>query len=506
MLEELDLCSKDFFAFLKHVKIVHPDKGRIGFIPRKYQRNILNAMLNDKFVIACCSRQSGKTTAIAAFVIWYACFNSDKFVAIGSNSAKSAQDFLYRVQIMYEELPVWLKPGVTTYNKLSLILENGTSINTAATSKNAFRGRSVNLLILDEFAHLLSDKIADEFYAANYPAIAEAKEARLAILSTPRGMTNLFARLYKDAENGYNDFKHFKVSWQEVPGRDESWKEEQLRAMGGDIDKFNQEFGADFISSSQTVIDPEHLRRLINTYIMPVTTELEKKLLIWEQPQRDVKYVIGIDPSKGTGGHDAGIQVLKIESLKPLRLIQVAIFNDNKTDLYELAEVAARIGLHYNSALIMVENNAEGYSCAQQLYYTHEYPNLFCTKSDGTSFSSKMKDLGIRANKITKTKAVLFMKRVIEDGSVLLKDRNTIEQLTDFQEVKPNIFKCENMRDDLISALYWATYAANLNILETGIELNKRNIEDEVWGILGDVSDNEEDFSWMSIPMGIGVG
>jgi hypothetical protein len=505
MLEELDKCSKDFYAFLKHVKIVHPDKGRVIFEPRPYQREILDAMLNEKYILACCSRQSGKTTSVAAFVMWYACFNKDKYIAIGSNSAKSAQDFLYRIQIMYEELPPWLKPGVTTYNKLSLILENGTSINSSATSKNSFRGRSVSLLILDEFAHLLSDKLADEFFEATFPAIAEAKESKLAILSTPKGMTNLFARLYKDAENGYNNFKHFKVSWELVPGRDEKWKEEQLKAMGGDITKFNQEFGADFISSSQTVIDPECLRRIINNYTMPVTTELNNKLLIWEQPRADGRYILGIDPSKGTGGHDAAMQILKIESLKPLKLIQVAVFSDNKTDLYELAEIAGRAGLHYNTALIMVENNAEGYSCAQQLHYTHEYPNLFCTKADGRSISAKIKDLGVRANRVTKAKAVLFMKRVIEDGSLILKDRTTLEQLTDFQELRPNIFKCENVNDDLISALYWATYAATLNILESDIQLNKRSIEDEVWGILSDVVESD-DWEWINAGYGIGVG
>jgi hypothetical protein len=493
MLQEIERCSQDFFYFLKYVKILHPDEGRTEFIPRDYQEEILNYVIDERFVIACCSRQSGKTTCIGAFVIWYACFHDDKYVAIGSNNAKSAIDFLSRVKVMYEELPGWLKPGVIKYNELSMKLENGTSINTAATSKNAFRGRSVNLMILDEFAHLISDKIADDFYAANFPAISESKESKLIILSTPKGMTNLFARLYKDAENGFNDFKFIHVPWQRVPGRDEKWKEQQLRAMGGDYSKFRQEFDADFIASGNTVIDPDILRKLINKYKSPLIKELDGRLLIWEKPQQGARYVIGGDPSKGTGNDYAAAQVLKVINLKPLDFEQVAAFHCNKTDLYEFAEIVDRMGHYYNTALLMIENNAEGYAVTSTLHWTHEYPNMYC-------HSQKIKELGIKSTKLTKTRAVLFMKRVVEDGSVTLHDRNTLEELTDFSEVKPNKFKCENINDDLISALYWATYAASLpNLLESGIQLNKRKDEDEVWGILDD-RDDTDNWGWMHQP------
>lgn len=493
MLNEIQKCSEDFFYFLKYVKILHPDLGRTSFVPRGYQEEILGSVIENKFTIACCSRQSGKTTCIGAYVVWYAIFNDDKYVAIGSNNSKSAQDFLARVKIMYEEVPPWLKPGVTKYNELSMRLENGTSINTAATSKNAFRGRTINLLILDEFAHLTSDKIADEFYAANFPAISESKFAKLIILSTPKGMTNLFARLYKDAENGYNDFKYIKVTWQQVPGRDEKWKKEQLRAMGNDWSKFRQEFEADFIASGNTVIDPDILRNIINKYENPIDKQIEDKFSIWEKPIQGARYVIGGDPSKGTGNDYAAAQVLKVISLKPLQLEQVAVFHDNKTDLYEFAEVCARIGYYYNTALLMIENNAEGYAVTSTLHWTHEYPNMYC-------HTQKIKDLGIKSTKLTKARAVLFMKRTVEDGSVRLHDRYTLEELTDFAEVKPNKFKCENINDDLISALYWATYSATLpNLLESGITLPKKAYDADVWGIVGE-ENPDESWGWMNQP------
>lgn len=159
MVDDLERCSTDFYHFLRHVKILHPDEGRITFVPRGYQLNFLDLVLENRFVIGNWSRQSGKTTCIGTYVLWYAMFHPDKYIGIGSNSAKSAQDFLSRIKMSYEECPQWLKCGVKKYNELSIEFENGSVIQTAATSKNAFRGRTCNILVLDEFAHLISDRL-----------------------------------------------------------------------------------------------------------------------------------------------------------------------------------------------------------------------------------------------------------------------------------------------------------------------------------------------------------
>jgi hypothetical protein len=62
--------------------------------------------------------------------------------------------------------------------------------------------------------------------------------------------------------------------------------------------------------------------------------------------------------------------------------------------------------------------------------------------------------LGIRATKITKPKAVLSMKKLIEDGNMTVIDKKTIEQLTSFIDKGNNRFGGKDLPDDLISALY----------------------------------------------------
>ena len=46
------------------------------------------------------------------------------------------------------------------------------------------------------------------------------------------------------------------------------------------------------------------------------------------------------------------------------------------------------------------------------------------------------------------------MKKLIEDGSLIIKDRETARQLSYFIEKKNGGFECANGGDDLVSALY----------------------------------------------------
>jgi hypothetical protein len=146
----------------------------------------------------------------------------------------------------------------------------------------------------------------------------------------------------------------------------------------------------------------------------------------------------------------------------------------------------------------MVENNAEGAVVVNRLWWEYENGNLVNT-------GNKVKDLGIRATKVTKPKAVLLMKRLIEDGSLDLVDEETLDQLTSFVEENGKFFGKE-MPDDLISALYWAVYILEMKIFEQDYKFNEdgtlheqkeKKDDDDVWGILTDIDTNVEDWSWL---------
>jgi hypothetical protein len=84
-IEELLKCSKDIEHFIPYCKIIHPDYGEILFEPFEYQWELIKKFKRWRFNIALCSRQSGKTTVVGAYALWYAIFNENKNIGIVSN-------------------------------------------------------------------------------------------------------------------------------------------------------------------------------------------------------------------------------------------------------------------------------------------------------------------------------------------------------------------------------------------------------------------------------------
>lgn len=105
---------------------------------------------------------SGKSTAYTVFALWYALGNKDKAILICANKFKTAKDILQRIKMAYEELPLWLKPGIIEWNAASIKFDNGCKISAEATSGSSGRGGSINVLILDEFAFLKPSCITGE--------------------------------------------------------------------------------------------------------------------------------------------------------------------------------------------------------------------------------------------------------------------------------------------------------------------------------------------------------
>jgi len=489
-IDELKRCSESCEYFIKYVKIVNPDEGEIYFEPFDYQWDLLRKFEKHRFNIGLCSRQSGKTTIVSAYVLWYAMFHKDKSIGIVSNKEKTAKMILSRIKKTYEGLPVWLKPGVTDYSKTYVIFDNGTKIVISATSEDAFRGESMNLLICDEFAFVPGNQ-AEDFWSANYPTISASKKSKIVIISTPNGMFNIFHRLWVDATTGKNTFKTTKVSWEVVPGRDENWAEEQRKNLGPR--QFAQEFAVDFIGSVNTLIEPTVLEILLSQDEPPQFFELNNRLRVWEKPKEGAVYILGVDPAKGTGENFSTIQILKLVSMKPIQLEQVAVFQDNMTDAYDFADIINRLSIFYNNGWIMCENNGEGSVVVSRLWWDLENSNL-------VNSGSKEKSLGIRSTggeiKGTKPKAALLMKKLIEDGSLKLIDEKTIKELASFIEENGK-FVGKDSHDDLVCGLLWGCYVLEMKLLDENYQFMEKE-EGDVWGILTDIDTAfEEDWSWL---------
>lgn len=147
-IEELEKCKNDVLYFATHyVKIITLDYGEILFDPYDYQIEAIDLLKNNRFFIGLWSRQSGKSTVVSTYALWYTIFNKDKTIGIVSNKESSAKRLLDSMKRMYESLPVWIKPGVVEYAKTSITFDNGSHIIISATTPDAFRGWPMNVVI-----------------------------------------------------------------------------------------------------------------------------------------------------------------------------------------------------------------------------------------------------------------------------------------------------------------------------------------------------------------------
>lgn len=250
----------------------------------------------------------------------------------------------------------------------------------------------------------------------------------------------------------------------------------------------------EFIGSSNTVIDGKTLERLMKHRKEPESLDMGGKLRIWEKPKQGATYVLGVDTSKGIGGDSSVIQVIKILGVNPIQMRQVAVWEDKFTDVYKFAEVVNKMSYYYNDGYLMVENNAEGSVVVQRLWWEYENQNLINT-------GGKVKDLGIRATGSTKPRAVLLMKKVLEDRMIEIYDERTVAQISDFQDLGGNKFGGVNINDDLVTSLYWAIYVIEMQVFDESFTFSEeQDEEDDFWGdFLSDWEDEarEVDWSWL---------
>ena len=167
--QEFIKCSQDPIYFIRnYIKIVSLDEGVIPFKMYDFQETMVSRFHENRFNIAKLPRQSGKSTVVTAYLLWYVIFNDNVNVAILANKAATAREMLGRLQLSYENLPKWMQQGIIGWNKGSVELENGSKLLAASTSASAVRGMSFNVIFLDEFA-FVPNNIADQFFSSVYP-------------------------------------------------------------------------------------------------------------------------------------------------------------------------------------------------------------------------------------------------------------------------------------------------------------------------------------------------
>ena len=501
--EEVDdyiKCKNDPVYFASKCFLMTPE-GLKPCILRDYQIEYLRMLQQNNFTILLAARQSGKSTTTAIFCLWVILFNKDMAGLLLSKSGPAGVDLLSKVKDMYLNLPYYLKAGTMKWNQHEIAFDNNSSISTEAFSPTAGLGKTINFLILDEFAWCPKNDV-ELFYQNILPTVSTQTNAHVAIMSTQNGF-NLFYKLYKGACEKTNSYAHYKIDWYQVPQynpktkqwekRTEKWKQEMIGKLGS-AEAFYYQFGTEFAASDLCIVSRECISRLRDQSILfeprpEFDIILQKKDNLFWNPKynlnrlKDGFFIILADLAEGGGGDSDSTVFHILQVTKKDTFEQVGYWKCNNLDLEHAALefwlLAAQL-FNNDRCIFSIEWNTYGALFYQYLLdlnefdYMKDYAWRFNISRDGFDmtriiqykkgqeednipgvYNKNRKTIpGIRFNSNNKKTACALLKMELEKFNINVYDLVTIGEIENFEDKNgTGTYKASYGHDDIIMTL-----------------------------------------------------
>jgi hypothetical protein len=478
--QEYQKCASDPIYFMKkYCMIQHPVRGKIPFHLFPFQEETLVDFKDHRYNIILKSRQTGISTLTAGFSLWKMLFNQDYNVLVIATKQEVAKNLVTKVRVMNQYLPSWLKLETVEDNKLSLRYANGSQIKATSAAGDAGRSEALSLLVFDEAAFI--DKI-EEIWVSAQSTLSTGGSA--IILSTPNGVGNFFHKTWVGSEEGTNGFNNIRLHWSVHPERDQSWRDEQETLLGPK--GAAQECDCDFVSSGDSVIDPQILQFYKDTYVQDPIEKggFDGNLWKWQYPDYTKSYIVVADVARGDSSDYSACHVIDIEASE-----QVAEYK-GKLDTKDFGNFLVSLSTDYNNALLVIENANIGWACIQQVI-DRNYSNLYYTNKDlkyvdtENQFSNKYRAqdrnqvAGFSTTSRTRPLIISKLEEYIRDKSITIRSVRTIDELFTFIWNNGRAEAMRGYNDDLTMSLaisLWVRDTA-LRLRQEGVDLTKRAID-----------------------------
>ena len=442
------------------------------------------------------------TTAI--FGLWKILFCNDRNGLILSKSGPAGRDLLKKVKDMYMYLPYHLKAGTMKWNQSEISFDNNSSLSTEAFGPTAALGKSLNLIILDEFAWCPQNDV-DLFYENVIPTVTTLPDSNVCICSTQNGF-NKFYEIWKSSVEGRSIYHHQKIDWWQVPNynletgqwepRTEEWKQMMIGVLGSE-EAFYYQYGTQFSASDACLVSRETLTKIHQTEILftareELVSSLYSKFL-FVNPEYDVAnfknkyYIVLVDLAEGGGADYTVFQILevKVNSITgKVTFEQVAFWRSNTVDIEKAAvEFWVMMGQLFrtdlSNVIISIEWNTYGALFYNYICLLNETENFkdslwrfnFCKEFDtsvlchykkanmneeiaGIKNKNAKTIPGIRWSAESKKTGCAMLKMMIEKGELIIRDIVQIGELENFEDkTGSGSYKASYGHDDMMMTL-----------------------------------------------------
>lgn len=198
----------------------------------------------DRFRVVVAGRRFGKTFLSTAELLNRALSKPDQNVWYVAPTYKAAKEIAW--DMLSEQIPREYV-GKTNETSLSITLKNGSTIALKGAEKpDNLRGRSLDFVVLDEFA----DMRKEAWYEVIRPSLSDRRGSAALFIGTPKGRNHFYDLYGKgvDGDEGWKSYQYTTIEGGNVPP-------DEIKSAKADLDDrtFEQEYEARFVSYSGVI-------------------------------------------------------------------------------------------------------------------------------------------------------------------------------------------------------------------------------------------------------------
>jgi hypothetical protein len=316
------------------------------------------------------ARQLGLSWLTLCYVLHRMIFKPAATALIFSKRDEEAIELLSRLKGIYIRLPKWMRARrVESDSEHDWSLSNGSSAKAfPATGGRSYTG---SIALIDE-ADFVSD--LDGLINAVKPTIDAGGQLFMISTVDKSAPESPFKRIFRGAKSRLTQWGYVFLPWSARPGRDATWyaaQEADVLARTGALDDMHQEYPA----TDTEALAPRSLdKRIPSPWIeacyveeagfLPKDAPSIPGLVIYRQPEKGRRYVIGVDPAEGNPtSDDSALTVMDRMTGEEVAALA------GKFQPQIIADHAFAIGKYFNNADVLVERNNHGHAVILRLMY-----------------------------------------------------------------------------------------------------------------------------------------
>ena len=517
MMSEFLKCRLSALYFIENYISVPVAGGRVPIKESEQWNNtdkykiIVDLFQQHDAVLYMSSRQSGKTTTSAMYLLWCMIFFPKIQISYLTLDKNRAIDMISRMKEMMDSLPKWLqvKPKSAAERLSYYELSNGSKITASFVSGSndpdkVGRGLSSPIVFIDETAFIPHAEIV---WGALQPSVSAAKifakkngyPNGVIFTSTPNGAgSNFFYNVYQnsvkfddiyDYENkklhdNYqqeflkpekNSFISVVLHWSEF--RTQEWYEQQRKELNFNQRKISQELDLSFLGSDTCIFSDEVIAQLVpKKKIGKITLPYGNELELFDEIDPEEKYYLGVDTamSASSGSDYSSMVLMRAKDEKP-----IGEFHGRFSVVKRYAQVVKAsikslkilYGLSSDNLCVVVERNSIGKEVIEELIYDesnfdYEEYLFYETTEQGEKIPGLYTSNSGKMGQGKRDKMFSLLIKYVNTSANTINGPLIIDELRNLeQKSSGRIEASRNQHDDVVMAWNFCLYARHIHVI-----------------------------------------